>query len=197
MFFLLIDGYFSPFPVSERVSIWGNIIGLLFDFFCPRMKEVSSGCKSECFSLPSISEMLLMDGFNCIKLPALHNKETCFESSAVIKTVQQTNTLGSKCSTLDTTQSSFSKKVKSPPQEKNSSVSKSSKMKKVVAPTPYLTFDSKTLEEVNVLENSNYPREDKKPKWIFEENILQKRGRKGKPKEWQLKIQNIKNCNKN
>jgi hypothetical protein len=166
------------------------------------MNKVSSGCKSEYFSLPSITEMLLTDGSLCNQLPALHNKETVFASSPdTTKTVQQTNSYDSKRLDMSTiTQSTFCKKLFFPPQEKNCSnpVSKSSKMKKVTAsPTPYLTFDSKTLEEVKVLENSYYFREDEKPKWIFEENILQKRGRKGKPKEWQLKIQNIKNFNKN
>jgi hypothetical protein len=165
------------------------------------MNKVRSGCESEYFSLPSISEMLLMDSNRCTQLPALHNKETVFTSSTNIITVQQTNTLDSKCSSLNTNQSAFSKKLFFPPQEKNclnSPVTKSSKMKKAtVPPSPFINFDSITLEEVNVLENSYYLNKGEKPKWIFEENFLQKRGRKGKPKEWQLNIQKMTNFNKN
>jgi hypothetical protein len=72
-------------------------------------------------------------------------------------------------------------------------VFKSSKMKKH-STTSFLTFDSKTLEVVTLNERSFYLDErEEKPKWVFEENIFQKRGRKGKPKEWKINIHKIRN----
>jgi hypothetical protein len=65
-----------------------------------------------------------------------------------------------------------------------------------------------TIESVHQIENnekSNYPFfiespvtvKDEKQKWVFEECVNQKRGRKGKPKEWLSRINNIKNKKQN
>jgi hypothetical protein len=51
----------------------------------------------------------------------------------------------------------------------------------------YLNFDLKTLKEEKVSVTEHKTKE-KKSQWIFEENVLQNRGRKGKQQEWRLGI---------
>eukprot|EP01080_Neovahlkampfia_damariscottae_P008118 gene8118-12579_t len=57
------------------------------------------------------------------------------------------------------------------------------------------TFDIKTFDKIKT-ENTIEASTGEKPKWIFETGIFQKRGRKGKAKDWQLNIAKISKQNK-
>ena len=75
-------------------------------------------------------------------------------------------------------------------------VQKSYKMKQNFGISPKYAvdkFDMKTFVKIQT-ENSEELNAEK-PKWIFETGIFQKRGRKGKAKEWQLNIAKISNKN--
>jgi hypothetical protein len=71
--------------------------------------------------------------------------------------------------------------------------------------TPTLKSTIESVHQIENNEKTNYPFfiespvtvKDEKPKWVFEECVNQKRGRKGKPKEWLSIINNIKNQKQN
>jgi hypothetical protein len=143
-------------------------------------------CLNTCiFTLPSISEIFSMESGHFNQLPELLLPEPAFTSTPKETIVQK----------IISHEDWFSEKEKSL-KDLPTPVFKSSKMKK--PPTKsFFTFDSKTLEEVTLIERSFYLGEgEEKPKWVFEENIFHKRGRKGKPKEWKTNIHKINHSNK-
>jgi hypothetical protein len=147
---------------------------------------MSSCSNTFIFSLPSISEIFYIESGHFNQLPALLLPELTFSSTPKETIVQKIISHEERISEKE-------KSLKDLP----TPVFKSSKMKKPPT-TSFFTFDSKTLEEITLIERSFYLGEgEEKPKWVFEENIFHKRGRKGKPEEWKTNIHKIKNRNKN
>jgi hypothetical protein len=147
--------------------------------------------ESSTVTLPSIFEVLQIPcSTNNLKLPTFLDQRFMMEEQ---KYFQQ------ECSTFKTRErfkkeeglkfiskekDNFQKRVSSP-------VLKPLKMERAT-PCLKLILDVKTLNEVKLQERQFYQKDSKKSKWVFEENIVQHRGRKGKPKDWILNIKKNK-----